>query len=127
MPHNLYLHSALVKSRKVNRHKKAEVRDANRYVFIESAVALMVSLLINISVTAVFAHGLYKKTNAEVYDMCQNATFDQMNTFENNNRTVDANLYKAGIFLGCQFGVEALYIWAIGIFAAGQVFYIIIT
>ena len=121
MPHNLYLHSALVKSRKVNRMKKEEVRDANRYVFIESAIALFVSLLINIAVTAVFAHGLYQKTNEEVYQTCANSSFNQMNTFPNNNQTVDANLYKAGVFLGCTFGVEALYIWAIGIFAAGQV------
>ncbi|CAG2174961.1 unnamed protein product, partial [Oppiella nova] len=28
--------------------------------------------------------------------------------------------YKAGVFLGCTFGIEAMYIWAIGIFAAGQ-------
>jgi natural resistance-associated macrophage protein len=33
---------------------------------------------------------------------------------------VDANLYKAGIFLGCSFGLVPMYIWAIGIFAAGQ-------
>jgi natural resistance-associated macrophage protein 2 len=59
MPHNLYLHSALVKSRKVNHKVKEEVSDANRYVFIESTIALGVSLIINIAVTAVFAHGLY--------------------------------------------------------------------
>ncbi|CAG2109622.1 unnamed protein product [Medioppia subpectinata] len=120
MPHNLYLHSALVKSRKVNRNNKEEVRDANRYVFIESAIALFVSLLINIAVTAVFAHGLYQKTNADVYETCLRANISQSDTFPNDNQTVDANLYKAGVFLGCTFGIEALYIWAIGIFAAGQ-------
>lgn len=66
MPHNLYLHSALVKSRQIDRSKPAEVRDANRYVAIESAIALGVSLLINIMVTAVFAHGLYNQTNANI-------------------------------------------------------------
>jgi NRAMP (natural resistance-associated macrophage protein)-like metal ion transporter len=122
MPHNLYLHSALVKSRNVNRNKREEVRDANRYVFIESAIALFVSLLINIAVTAVFAHGLYQKTNAEVYQTCLAANISQSEgVFHNNNQTIDANLYKAGVFLGCTFGVEAMYIWAIGIFAAGQV------
>ncbi len=25
-----------------------------------------------------------------------------------------------GVFLGCQFGLAAMYIWAIGILAAGQ-------
>lgn len=66
MPHNLYLHSALVKSRQIDRSKSAEVRDANRYVAIESAIALGVSLLINIMVTSVFAHGLYNQTNANI-------------------------------------------------------------
>lgn len=42
------------------------MRDANRYVAIESAIALGVSLLINIMVTAVFAHGLYNQTNANI-------------------------------------------------------------
>ncbi len=112
---------ALVKSRQVDRNKKEEVRDANRYVFIESAIALGVSLIINIAVTAVFAHGLYQKTNAEVYETCLNSSISQADVFPNDNSTVSVNLYKAGVFLGCSFGVEALYIWAIGIFAAGQV------
>ena len=55
MPHNLYLHSALVKSRGVDRRKSSAVRQANKYFFIESAIALAVSLLINIFVVAVFA------------------------------------------------------------------------
>ena len=28
--------------------------------------------------------------------------------------------YKGGIYLGCQFGPAAMYIWAIGVLAAGQ-------
>ena len=36
------------------------------------------------------------------------------------NCTVDADLYKGGVFLGCEFGLAAMYIWAIGILAAGQ-------
>lgn len=30
------------------------------------------------------------------------------------------DLYTGGIFLGCQFGIAAMYIWAVGILAAGQ-------
>lgn len=33
---------------------------------------------------------------------------------------VDGDLHKGGIFLGCAFGIAALYIWAVGILAAGQ-------
>jgi len=33
---------------------------------------------------------------------------------------VEVDIYKGGVFLGCQFGIGAMYIWAIGILAAGQ-------
>ena len=33
MPHNMYLHSALVKSRDINRKKPRQVREANYYLF----------------------------------------------------------------------------------------------
>ena len=33
---------------------------------------------------------------------------------------VDADLYKAGIFLGCTYGLYCMYIWGVGILAAGQ-------
>jgi len=48
MPHNLYLHSALVKSRVIDRTKKEAVKEANKYFFIEATVALFVSFLINV-------------------------------------------------------------------------------
>ena len=44
-----------------------------------------------------------------------------MNIFpKGNNATVDADLYNGGIYLGCQFGSAAMYIWALGLLAAGQ-------
>lgn len=39
---------------------------------------------------------------------------------QNDNELVSADIYKGGIFLGCTFGVAAMYIWAVGILAAGQ-------
>lgn len=66
MPHNLYLHSALVKSRNIDRRDKRNITEANKYYFIESAIALFVSLIINIFVMAVFAKGLYGRTNADI-------------------------------------------------------------
>lgn len=59
MPHNLYLHSALVKTRDVDRSKKEAVQEANMYYFIEASIALLVSFIINVFVVAVFATGLY--------------------------------------------------------------------
>lgn len=40
--------------------------------------------------------------------------------FPDNDDIVSADLYKGGIFLGCTYGVAAMYIWAVGILAAGQ-------
>lgn len=40
--------------------------------------------------------------------------------YQNNNETIEADLYNGGIFLGCQFGSAAMYIWAVGILASGQ-------
>lgn len=120
MPHNLYLHSALVKSRAVDKTNKAAVKEANMYVFIEATVALFISLVINIFVVAVFAQGLYNKTNLDVRNMCINASSSHADVFLNNTDPVDATIYTGGVFLGCQFGEAAMYIWAIGILAAGQ-------
>ena len=31
-----------------------------------------------------------------------------------------SNSCSQGVFLGCEFGIAAMYVWAIGILAAGQ-------
>nr|CAD7410387.1 unnamed protein product [Timema poppensis] len=130
MPHNLYLHSALVKSRHVDKHSTEKVREANMYYFIESATALFISFIINVFVVSVFAHGLNGKTNNELVRVtCLHLFTDTLgraegsffsNTFQNNTELIDADLYKGGVFLGCTFGAAAMYIWAVGILAAGQ-------
>ncbi|XP_073822823.1 solute carrier family member malvolio isoform X2 [Musca autumnalis] len=122
MPHNLYLHSALVKSRDVDRRQPTKVREANFYFFIEASVALFVSFIINLFVVAVFAHGMFGKTNADVLQVCENQPMyeDAVHSFGNNTEIIDADLYKGGLFLGCTFGAAAMYIWGVGILAAGQ-------
>ncbi|XP_074931901.1 natural resistance-associated macrophage protein 2 isoform X2 [Phalacrocorax aristotelis] len=120
MPHNMYLHSALVKSRQVNRANKKEIREANKYFFIESCIALFVSFIINIFVVTVFAEAFFEKTNADVSNVCMNASSPHSTLFPNNNNTLEVDIYKGGVVLGCYFGPAALYIWAIGILAAGQ-------
>ncbi|KAK9886485.1 hypothetical protein WA026_016768 [Henosepilachna vigintioctopunctata] len=120
MPHNLYLHSALVKSREIDRTKPAKIRDANLYFFIEAAIALFVSFIINVFVVAVFAHGLYHTTNRELRDKCKSHPTINGTIFPDDDKFVDADLYKGGIFLGCTYGLAALYIWGVGILAAGQ-------
>ncbi|KAL3981963.1 NRAMP-like transporter smf-2 [Acanthocheilonema viteae] len=121
MPHNLYLHSALVKSRDINRKKKANVQEASFYFFIESGIALLCSFIINVFVVAVFAHGLYSKTNYQIRENCdaRKGIMDPT-VFPYNNETAESDLYKGGIFLGCEFGLVPYYVWGIGIWAAGQ-------
>lgn len=121
MPHNLYLHSALVKSRNVDRKKNEAVRQANMYYFVEAAIALLISLVINVFVVAVFASGLHGKTNGDIHAECLAHNNTQgADIFPNNTDPVRADIYKGGVFLGCFFGPAAMYIWAIGILAAGQ-------
>ena len=59
MPHNIYLHSALVTSRQIDRKSERQIELANKYFTIESGVALFVSFLINAAVVAVFAKGFF--------------------------------------------------------------------
>ncbi|KAM9409848.1 natural resistance-associated macrophage protein 2-like isoform 2-T2 [Pholidichthys leucotaenia] len=120
MPHNIYLHSALVKSREIDRRNKKEVKEANKYYFIESAIALFVSFLINVFVVAVFAQAFYNKTNMEVNAECNATGIPHTDLFPLDNSTLEVDIYKGGVVLGCFFGPAALYIWAIGILAAGQ-------
>ena len=142
MPHNVYLHSALVRSRNIDRTKKIRIREANFYYFIESAVALFVSLIINIFVVCVFAEAFYINghNNPEILikDIVGNNSEQQFcaeflnssdyiedvyylnGSISASSGTLDVDLYKGGLYLGCRFGAVALYIWAIGILAAGE-------
>ncbi|CAN0917974.1 Metal transporter Nramp2 [Linum grandiflorum] len=100
MPHNVFLHSALVQSRHVDRSKKGRVHEALRYYGIESTVALVLSFVINICVTTVFAKAFY---GTEVAN--------------------SIGLVNAGQLLQDKYGgsgVPILYIWGIGLLAAGQ-------
>ena len=124
MPHNLYLHSALVKSRKIDRNRKEKVVEANKYFFIESGIALACSFIINLLVVSVFANGLYNKSNADIRDTCYNTNNGlpsfYKDVFTNDTDDATGDIYHGGVFLGCTFGAVALYIWAIGILAAVQ-------
>ncbi|KAI7756174.1 hypothetical protein M8C21_017448, partial [Ambrosia artemisiifolia] len=100
MPHNVFLHSALVQSRKIDPTKKGRVQEAINYYTIESSIALFVSFMINLCVTTVFAKGFYNTKQA--------------NTI---------GLVNAGQYLEKKYGggfMPVLYIWGIGLLAAGQ-------
>jgi len=116
MPHNIYLHSALVqvglpllfryssrltspsplKSRNIDRTKQSKVKEAVVYNAIESAVALFMSFIVNAFVISIFAASFYPVPADEI------------------------GLYNAGDRLGQAYGTFAKYMWAIGLLAAGQ-------
>ncbi|KAK7093057.1 metal transporter nramp1 homolog [Littorina saxatilis] len=94
MPHNIYLHSALVLSRDIDRRDKGAIKEANLYNAIESALALFVSFLVNLFVVAVFA-----------------AAFSDIKF---------ATLRLAGDWLYENYGLAMKIMWALGLLAAGQ-------
>ena len=100
MPHNIYLHSALVQTRKIDRTKSVEVTEAIKYNIIESAMTLGVSFFINLTIVAVFAKGFYKNPDYPDSD--------------------GIGLHKAGQALESAFGESAKWLWGIGLLAAGQ-------
>nr|XP_056717332.1 natural resistance-associated macrophage protein 1 [Euleptes europaea] len=120
MPHNIYLHSSLVKTREIDRTDGWAVKEANKYFLIESTIALFISFLINLFVMAVFGEAFYHQTNQQVHEVCANHSSPYASTFPMNNQTVSVDIFQGGVILGCYFGSIALYIWAIGILAAGQ-------
>jgi len=94
MPHNLFLHSALVQSRVI---EVGEEREAVMLYSIESTAAILTSVLINTFVVAVFAKGFFGHPQAS-----------------------EIGLKNAGAFLGDSFGEPLRIIWALGLCAAGQ-------
>lgn len=54
---------SLFQSRDIDRGKKEEVKEANMYFFIEAAIALFVSFIINLFVTTVFAEGYFSSND----------------------------------------------------------------
>ena len=70
MPHNLYLHSSIVQSRKIERTRKG-IRQALKYNFIDSAIALNLAFFVNAAIlilaaSVFFKNGLYEV--AEIQD-----------------------------------------------------------
>jgi len=65
MPHNLYLHSALVQSRKLQKDE-ASIRSAIRFNTIDSTTALSVAFLVNAAILVLAATVFYGQTSVTV-------------------------------------------------------------
>ncbi|OZC09231.1 metal ion transporter, metal ion transporter family [Onchocerca flexuosa] len=78
-------------------------------------------LAVSIVGAVIMPHNLYlhsalvKRENCDTREGIINTT-----VFPYNNETAESDLYKGGIFLGCEFGIVPYYVWAVGIWAAGQ-------
>jgi manganese transport protein len=68
MPHNLYLHSALVQTRKIDR-TEAGIRQAIRFNRIDSTIALNIAFLVNASILILAATVFFKTGNAHVAEI----------------------------------------------------------
>jgi manganese transport protein len=68
MPHNLYLHSALVQTRKIDR-EPSRMRLSLRYNFIDSAIALNLAFLVNASILILAASAFFRNGYFEVADI----------------------------------------------------------
>ncbi|KAL7117918.1 hypothetical protein ACP275_03G102500 [Erythranthe tilingii] len=103
MPHNLFLHSALVLSRKVPNSVR-RVNDACRYFLIESGFALFVAFLINVAIVSVSA------------TVC---LVDELKP-DDKERCSDLTLNSASFLLKNVLGGSSSTVYAIALLASGQ-------
>ncbi|KAL4295549.1 hypothetical protein GQ457_12G016070 [Hibiscus cannabinus] len=103
MPHNLFLHSALVLSRKVPNSVRG-VNDACRFFLIESGFALFVAFLINVAVVSVSG------TVCAAGNLSGN----------NQNRCSNLNLNSASFLLQNVLGKSSKALYGIALLASGQ-------
>jgi len=68
MPHNLYLHSALVQTRKIKRDH-AGIKQALKYSFIDSAVALNLAFFVNAAILVLAAAIFFKTGRTDVAEI----------------------------------------------------------
>src|SRR5687768_14612029 len=68
MPHNLYLHSALVQTRKIKRDN-AGIKKALKLNFIDSAIALNLAFLVNAAILVLAATAFFKTGRTDVAEI----------------------------------------------------------
>lgn len=68
MPHNLYLHSALVQTRKIERNEKG-IKRALKLNFIDSAIALNLAFFVNAAILVLAATVFFKSGRTDVAEI----------------------------------------------------------
>ncbi|HTW93777.1 MAG TPA: Nramp family divalent metal transporter [Tepidisphaeraceae bacterium] len=108
MPHNLYLHSALVQSRKL-RKDDASIRNAVRFNTIDSTVALTVAFFVNAAILVLAAIVFFGKSGA--------VSGGTLYTFDANTDWIRVAYLTLAPLLGT---VAASLLFAIALLASGQ-------
>ena len=70
MPHNLYLHSALVQTRKINK-TIAGIKQALKWSFVDSAIALNIAFLINAAILILAATVFFNTGRTDIGEIKQ--------------------------------------------------------
>jgi manganese transport protein len=68
MPHNIYLHSSIVQTRKYSTDKKG-LRKAIRYNFFDTAIALNLALFVNAAILVLAAFAFFRTGHTEIEDI----------------------------------------------------------
>jgi manganese transport protein len=68
MPHNLYLHSALVQTRKI-RNSEGGIKQALKWNFIDSAIALNIAFLVNAAILVLASTVFFKTGRTDVAEI----------------------------------------------------------
>ncbi|KAK3604884.1 hypothetical protein CHS0354_000547 [Potamilus streckersoni] len=68
MPHNLYLHSSLVQSRKIEQNE-SKIREALKFNFFDSVISLNLAFLVNAAILILAASTFYNANLFEVTDI----------------------------------------------------------
>ena len=103
MPHNLFLHSALVHERGLPPSARSTAKRSLLYYKVEAGIALMVTLVINVAVISVFAHGFFGTGSGYGYG----------------SEETRIGLFNAGRYLSERYGAAMGTVWALGLLAAG--------
>uniref|UniRef100_A0A0E0LJ31 Metal transporter n=1 Tax=Oryza punctata TaxID=4537 RepID=A0A0E0LJ31_ORYPU len=103
MPHNLFLHSALVLSRKTPASVRG-IKDGCRFFLYESGFALFVALLINIAVVSVSG------------TVCSSGNLSQ----EDADKCADLSLDTSSFLLRNVLGKSSAIVYGVALLASGQ-------
>jgi len=109
MPHNLYLHSALVQSRKFQKDE-ASIRSAIRFNTIDSTTSLLGAFFVNAAILVLAAAVFYGKTSVT-------AAGGHVYTFGENTDWIRVAFYTLAPLLGT---VAASTMFAVALLASGQ-------